>query len=156
MNNATLRFTTHWPYNPVSWLVARLGGSRLFSHCMLIVDGMAYEANMLYGCRCVPVDEVMRGVVAYQDMPLNIPNLDACLEFGNKQIKKRYDYAGVLGIPFLYSDEWSNDSSWWCSELNFMMLLNGGLTMLDPDINKRITPEDLRMCNFQKSEIIHV
>ena len=155
--NATLRFTSHWPYNPVSFLVARLGGSRLFSHSMLIINGVAYEARMIHGCRAVPVDEAMRGVVMYQDMPLEIPDIEECLTFGIQQNGKGYDYAGVLGIPILYSTEWANDNRWWCSELNFMMLHKGGLDMgIDPAFTKRVTPEMLRMMDFPKGEIVYV
>ena len=156
MTTVTVRFTTKWPPNPTSLIIARLGGSVKFSHCMTIIDDLAYESTMLHGCRVVPVGVAMRSAASYQDMTVPISDKSAAIKFGLAQDGKGYDYAGAIGLPFLASEDWSDDSKWWCSEHNFMMLGAGGTWLLDPEVYKRITPEHLRMCNYPKSEIVKV
>jgi hypothetical protein len=151
MDIVTVRFTTHWPWNPTSLAIARLGGSREFSHCMTVIDGWAYEATMLHGCRAVPLETAMAGVAMYQDMQVEVPNLAAAVQFGKDQVGKKYDFAGAFGLPFLASDDWSDWSKWWCSEMAFMQLGQAGLWLLDPDERARVTPNDLHQCNFTKS-----
>lgn len=156
MQVITVRFTSKWPPNPTSLAIARLSGSRHFSHSMNIIDGQAHEATMLHGCRVVPVDVAMKGVAMYQDMYVPVSNLAAARRWGLDQQGKRYDYAGALGIPFLMSEDWADDSAWWCSEKNFMQIYQGGTTLLDMAVNKRVTPEHLFMCPFPKSEVIRI
>lgn len=151
--NAVIRFTTHWPPNPMSLLIAALSRSYKFSHCFLIIDGTAYESTMPKGCRFGPVERAMRGVAYYQDMPVHIPNIEAAIKFGIRQDGAPYDYLGALGIPFLKSDDWADSSKWWCSEHTFAMAAAGGLILLDPEVTHRVTPEHLRMCNITKSPI---
>jgi len=152
--NATIRFTTRWPYNIGSLLVARLAGAKLLSHCMLIVDGIAYQATMERGCTADPVGVAMEGIKQYQDMPVEVPNLWAATQWGSDQRGKGYDWAGAFGIPFLASDDWADDSRWWCSEFVFAMLMAGGLTLLDPDEKKRVTPNDLHILPFPKTALV--
>jgi hypothetical protein len=153
-NVIALRFTSKWPWNITSPVIAWLGGSKEFSHVMAIVDGKAYEATMLHGCRVVPLAVAMDGVAAYQDMLVPVADVSAAVAWGEMQDGKRYDFAGALGLPLLMSDDWADDDKWWCSELVFMQLVKGGTVLLDPDITKRVTPEHLRMCNYQKSKVI--
>jgi len=153
-NKITLRFTTKWPPNPISKIIGFFGGSKLFSHCFIIVDNMAYESTMLHGCRIVKLDTAMNGVSCYQDMTIPIQDKNAAIQFGLEQNGKGYDYAGALGIPFLASENWANDEKWWCSEHNFMMLGAGGTWLFDPEIYKRVTPAHILMCNYPKSKII--
>lgn len=155
MEDIVLRFTSKWPYNPTSWLVARLAGSSQFSHTMCIIDGLAYEATMLHGCRVVPLQEAMQDVAIYQDMFIPVPNLSSAQAFGQLQDGKKYDFLGAFGIPFLMSEDWEDWSKWWCSELTFMQVLAGGTTMLDPDVQHRVTPNDLYNCNYTKSELAY-
>lgn len=156
MDSATVRFITRWPPNPTSLVIARLGGSKIFSHCMNIIDGVATEATMLHGCRNVPVDVAMQGVAKYQDMYVPVPNIGESIKFGEEQEGKKYDWAGAIGLPLLASEDWDNWNRWWCSELTFMQLGMGGTWLLDPNVYKRVTPEHIRMCNYPKSEIIRL
>lgn len=153
METITIRFTTKYPPNIGSWIVARLGGSPVFSHCMAIIDGMAFEATMLDGCRVINLADAMHGVTYYQDMIVPVNSVRSGLQFGWDQRGKSYDFLGALGIPFLASDDWADDSKWWCSELNFMMLGAAGNWVLDKEIQKRVTPEHLRMLDYPKTEI---
>lgn len=147
----TIRFTSRWPYNPISLAIAIASGSReLFSHTVAIIEGRAYEASMTHGCRAVDVAEAMKGIVRWQDMPVWVPDLDAAIAFGEAQDGKGYDFAGAVGIPFLMSEDWADNSKWWCSEHNFALLMAGGTILLDPAEKRRVTPNDLRQCNFPK------
>lgn len=151
----TIRFTSRWPYNPASLAIALLSGSReLFSHTMNIIEGRAYEASMTHGCRAVSVAEAMEGIVRWQDMQVWVPDLAASIEFGEDQDGKPYDFAGALGIPFLMSEDWRDDSKWWCSELNFAQIMAGGTFMLDPAEKGRVRPNDLRQCFYPKSALM--
>lgn len=153
MKKIIVRFTTKYPPNVGSWIIAHLSGSEQFSHCMCIIDGMAFEATMLDGCRVLPLEESMHGVTYYQDMEIPVKNLQSSLQFGLDQRDKDYDFLGAFGIPFLASDDWADDSKWWCSELCFMMIGAGGNWVLDKEVQKRITPQHLLMLNYPKSPI---
>jgi hypothetical protein len=152
--NAIIRFTTHWPYDPTSLIIARLGGSKIFSHSMTIIDGTAYEATMMHNCRYCPEERAMQGVARYQDMYVEIPDIAASVRWGVEQDGKPYDFAGAFGIPFMMSEDWQDDTKWWCSEHTYAMCRAGGLTLLDPFAFRRVRPEDLRNCNYPKSLII--
>jgi hypothetical protein len=137
--------------------VARLGGEKIFSHTMNIIDGLVYEAVMLKGCRAgVPLDEAMKGVTLFQDMYVPVPDLAAAIEWGEAQDGADYDYFGAAGIPLLMSEDWNDESSWWCSEHNFRQIWKGGTLMLDPNVRRRVTPAHLRMCNYRKSPIVNL
>jgi len=150
----TLRFTSRWPYNPISLAIATLTGSRFFSHVVAIIDDRAYEASMTHGCRACSVPDIMKGIVRYQDMHVTVPDIDAARAFAEAQAGKPYDFAGALALPLLKSDDWNDDSRWWCSELVFAMLMAGGVTLLDPDEMHRVTPNDLFQCFYPKSELM--
>jgi hypothetical protein len=152
----TIRFSTKWPWNPASPIIARLGGSRQWSHCMAIIEGTAYEATMFHGCRVVPLAEAMVGVAAYRDMDVWVADLDAAIKFGQDQDGKGYDYAGALGIPFMASENWGDDTSWWCSEHCFMLVGAGGTWLLDKAEQHRVTPDDLHQCNYPKGDLVRV
>ena len=153
-NNITLRFTTKWPYNVSSWIIARAAGSNQWSHVMAIVGDTAYEATMLHGCRGVPVDVAMHGVKCYQDMIVEVPDIEKSIQWAKEQIGKKYDFAGAFGIPFCASQDWNDDRKWWCSEHNFMMLGAGGLWVMDKNQYNRITPDDLYKCNYVKKQVV--
>jgi hypothetical protein len=152
--NATVRFTSRWPYNLGSLAVARLSGSKVLSHTMIVINGVAYEASMQHGCRDVPVAEAMQGVKQYQDMPVFVPDLKAAIAWGELQSGKGYDFAGAFGIPLLMSDDWEDESRWWCSEHSLKMLGAGGLWLLDPAEHARVRPNDLHILNYPKSALI--
>ena len=154
MNVITIRFTTRWPWNPTSLVISRLGGSNTWSHCMNIIDDIAYEASMIHGCRVIPLAVAMDGISAYQDMVIPVDDIESAKRWGHIQDGKPYDFCGAIGLPFLASDDWSENGKWWCSELCFMQIGLAGIWLLDPDETKRVTPNDLHQCNYKKSEII--
>lgn len=164
MQTLTVRFTTKWPYNPASWLIAHATGSRKWSHVMAIVGDTVYESVIFYrengklktGVRKVPIDVAMRGVVGFVDMTVPVPNLKDSVEWAERMVGRKYDFFGAIGLPFLASDDWANDNEWWCSEFVFMMLGTGDQWVLDPNEKKRVTPNDLFQCNFIKSNFVNL
>ncbi len=156
----TVRLTSRWPFNPISLAVGVLSGSRQFSHAIAIIGERAYEASMTHGCRADAVDVVMDGIAIYRDMPVWVPDLDAAIAFAKAQCeplapakRKKYDWAGAVGIPFTYSEEWSDASCWWCSDLLFAIVLAGGTRLFDPDVMRRVRPIDLHMVDLPKGPI---
>jgi hypothetical protein len=150
----TVRLTSRWPYNPLSLAVGVCAGSRQFSHSITIIGERAYEASMTHGCRAGTVEELMDGIVVYRDMPVVVPDIDAARTFAEQQVGKGYDFAGAAGIPLTYSEDWTDDSKWWCSDLTFATVLAGGLRLFDPAVMKRVRPIDLHMCDYPKSELM--
>lgn len=159
----TIRLTSRWPYNPISLAVGIFAGSRQFSHAFAIIGDRAYEASMTHGCRAGAVDEVMQGIVVYRDMRVWVPDLEAAIQFAETQCDpdppaapKKYDWAGAVGIPLTYSEDWADGSRWWCSELVFAIVLAGGTRLFDPDVMRRVRPIDLQMVDYPKSQVIFV
>jgi hypothetical protein len=151
----TVRLTSRWPWNPLSLAIGILSGSRQFSHAIAIIGERAYESSMMHGCRAGTVDEVMSGIVVYRDMPVWVPDLDAAIAFAEAQAGKGYDWPGAIGIPLTYSEDWSDDSKWWCSDLVFAIALAGGTRLFDPDAMRRVRPVDLQMVDRKKGPIIY-
>lgn len=151
----TVRLTSRWPYNPISFAVGVLSGSRQFSHAMTIIGDRAYEASMTHGCRAGTVDDLMDGIAVYREMPVWVPDLDAAIAFAEAQVGKGYDWLGAIGIPLTYSEDWADDSKWWCSDLAFAIVLAGGTRLFDPAVMKRVRPIDLHMCDYPKSELMY-
>ena len=159
----TVRLTSRWPYNPISLAVGVLSGSRQFSHAIAIIEGRAYEASMTHGCRAGTVDEIMAGIVVWRDMEVWVPDLDAAIAFAEAQCApaaperpKKYDWLGAIGIPLTYSEDWSDDTRWWCSDLVFAIVLAGGTRLFDPAVMKRVRPIDLHMVDYSKAAIMRV
>lgn len=150
----TIRLTSRWPYNPLSFAIGVLSGSHEFSHAIAIIEGRAYEASMMHGCRAGSVTELMEGVAVCRDMDVWVPDIHAAVEFAEAQAGKKYDWPGAIGIPFTYSEDWSDDSCWWCSDLAFAILLAGGTRLFDPAVLKRARPIDLHMADHPKSALM--
>ena len=159
--NVIVRLTSRWPYNPISLALGVLSGSRQFSHAIAIIEGHAYEASMTHGCRAGDVAELMEGIAIYRDMRVWVPDLDAAIRFAEAQCNpaapaapKKYDWAGAIGIPLTYSEDWADDRRWWCSELVFAIVLAGGTRLFDPAVMKRVRPIDLQMCDYPKTPLV--
>lgn len=157
----TVRLTSRWPYNVLSLAVGVLSGSRQFSHAIAIIEERAYEASMTHGCRAGSVAELMEGIVVYRDMRVWVSHLDAAIKFAEAQCNpappaspKKYDWAGAIGIPLTYSEDWADDRRWWCSELVFAIVLVGGTRLFDPTVMKRVRPIDLHMCDHPKAALV--
>lgn len=151
----TVRLTSRWPRNPISLAIGLAAGSRQFSHAFAIIEGRAYEASMTHGCRVGTVAEIMTGIAVHRDMEVFVPDLDAARAFAEKQVGKGYDWIGAVGIPLTYSEDWADDSRWWCSELVFAILLAGGVRLFDPAVMARVRPIDLQMADMPKGALMY-
>lgn len=152
----TVRVTSRWPYNPISLAVGVLSGSHQFSHAITIICNRAYEASMTHGCRAGAPAELMAGIVVYRDMEVWVPDLSAAVQFAERQVGKGYDWAGAVGLPLTYSEDWADEGRWWCSELAFAIVLAGGTRLFDPAVMTRVRPVDLLMCDYPKSSLVYV
>jgi hypothetical protein len=83
-----------------------------------------------------------------------VPDIDAARAFAEAQMGKGYDFAGAVGIPLTYSEDWADDSRWWCSDLTFAIVLAGGTRLFDPAVMKRVRPIDLHMPDYPKTELM--
>jgi hypothetical protein len=151
----TVRLTSRWPWNPVSLAIGVASGSRVFSHTITIIGERAWEASMTHDCRAGSVDELMAGIVRYRDVPVWVPDIDAAIQFGDGQVGKGYDFLGAVGIPLTYSEDWADDSKWWCSELSFAQVAAGGAFLFDPTEMKRVRPCDFLLCNIPKGVLTY-
>lgn len=150
----TIRFTSKGHIG--SELAAMLAQSRNFNHCMLIDDGMVYEAVTWQGVRYVPMAVSMHGVIRYQDMDVLVPDIEAMRTFLHGVLGTGYDWLGAAGLPFLRSGAWQDPARWWCSELILAALGAGGLWLVDPAQLEWGTPNDIYQCNMPKTAIIHL
>lgn len=153
MTAVTIRFTSKLHLG--SKLMAALAQSEQFNHCMLLEGGMVYEAVCWHGVRYVPQSVSMHGVKIYQDMAVEVPDIEATRAFLREQLGAGYDWPGAAGIPFLRSDDWQDPSKWWCSELLIAALAAGGLYVIDFSELERGTPNDLYQYPAPKTPVTH-
>lgn len=67
-----------------------------------------------------------------------VPDPTAVYRFAEKQVGKRYDTWGVLGLGL--RREWDDPESWWCSELVEAALTAGGRRRFARHV-QRVTPQ---------------
>ncbi len=149
----TIRFTSKGHLG--SEIAAFVVQSGWFNHCMLIDQGMVYEA-VTSGVRYVPIRVSMQGIVRYQDMQILVPNIEALEGFARTTLGAKYDWLGAIGLPLLRSKDWQDPNRWWCSEWIAAALGAGDLWVIDPDQIEYITPNDIFQYDAPKSEIIRL
>jgi hypothetical protein len=149
----TIRFTSKAHIG--AKIAALLAQSENFNHCMLIDEGMVYEA-VTKGTRYVRPERAMHKVKAYQEIKILVPNIEAMREFLKDQLGASYDWAGAIGLPILRSDNWQDPNKWWCSELIVAALSAGGINILDPMQFNRVTPNDIYILNYEKGPLIRL
>jgi len=154
MTPVTVRFTSKLHFG--SKLMAFLAQSEQFNHCMLCEGGMAYEAVCWHGVRYVPLSTSMAGVKVYQDMVVEVPDVEAMRSFLREHLGAGYDWAGAIGIPFMRSADWQDPDRWWCSELVIAALAAGGLYVIDLSELERVTPNDIFQYSAPKSEVFRI
>lgn len=113
---------TRRKWNPVSWMIRwAVPRSRfsmaLSSHCLIDAGGAVYEANMLHGVRCVPLDVAMKGLTVAKIIEYQVPNAMAGYAFASGQVGTPYDWPGALGLGLTPGRDWKQDDKWFCYEL---------------------------------------
>jgi hypothetical protein len=150
----TIRFSSKGHIG--SEIAALLAQSKEFSHCMLIDEGMVYEAVTWKGVQYVPLKVSMKGIVRYQDMDVLVPDIEAMRAFLRDKLGAGYDWLGAVGLPVLRSGAWQDPERWWCSELILAALGAGGIWLVDPKQLEWGTPNDVFQYDLPKSKIVYL
>ena len=121
------------------WLI-RLFTFSQWNHVSIEIYGQVYEARGRTGV-------TQTGAKGYQDqwaktdtVQIDAPSPVSAVEFLDAQIGKRYDFGGIIALPF--RKPWHGVSKWFCSELVAAALIASGLPKMRLDAY-RVTPRDL-------------
>jgi hypothetical protein len=121
-----------------SWLLRTVLFSE-WSHCGVVVGDYVIEATMFRGVVATPLEEFKRDRKwAIVEFP--VEDEEAAIKALYKEIGKKYDWLGLLGMPFIR--RWHSTDNWFCSELTAYVLKEGGLSCFRYP-QYRITPRDL-------------
>ncbi len=122
MRPGTIRVIfTRRRWNPISWLIRwAVPRSRfslaLSSHCLIDTGVAVYEAHMLHGVRCVPLDVAMKGQTIVKITDYQVPSVMAGLKWASEQVGTPYDWPGALGLGLTPGRDWLQDDKWFCYE----------------------------------------
>lgn len=108
-------------WNPVSWLIRwAVPRSRfalgLSSHCLIDSGVAVYEAHMLKGVRCVPLEVALKGAIIVKITEYQVPNPVAGYKWASEQVGTPYDWPGALGLGLTPGRDWKQDDKWFCYE----------------------------------------
>lgn len=130
--------------HPGSWLIRAVSWSE-WSHVEIILpDGRLLGAAAPQGVGLSTYEERM-AIAAHAAIMYFPGNMDAAMAWGETQLRKPYDYLGVIGLG-LHRD-WEEDDKWWCSEFAGEFLVQGGFAPFRPEAIRRLTPQHLWMLN---------
>ena len=124
-----------------------------WSHVALVLDnGNVIEATYPK-VREVPLEIILHNHKKW--VIVDIPTDDDKLieEYARSQVGKPYDITALLGI--LVHRQWTDEDSWFCSELVANSFTKGGFSLFREETIHRITPQNLWMLNYpiiRKSE----
>jgi uncharacterized protein YycO len=146
MDKLTLAFSRD---HTISTALIRLQTWSAWSHVGIVIPNTygpdwVIEARAVHGVRRITLDQFMKDSSKYELRDVEVPNAQAGYDWAYKQIGKKYDYWGVVGLAF--NREWQEDDCWWCSELAEACIVQAGRTRFYDDI-RRITPEHCWMVN---------
>lgn len=134
-------------FNWVSKVIGYFGGA-WYSHVDIVTPG-----GRLRGARHDRILGVAPGV---HDRPRNYEKWATCTrytidvtpeqyssfwQFADAQLGKPYDLTGLLK-SFVFSREWREDDSWWCSEYAAACLEYAGIIEVLPPKIRAVTPGD--------------
>lgn len=130
MNKLTVVFTKR-RWNPGSLLIrwslprTRFHVARA-SHC-LIKDGEYFiEASMEHGVRRVLAKEALAGLTIVDIVEYDVPNVDVGLSWLRRQVGKKYDWPGAIGLALAPTRNWMEADKWFCFELAAATLVMSG------------------------------
>lgn len=103
------------------------GGSA--SHVGVVLDGCVMDATLKHGTQLWTMDEFLSRHTVVDDVEFQVPDESLARWFAYKQLGKPYDWTGLLG--FLLWRDWSEDDSWYCSELAMAAAMTGGKRLAD-------------------------
>ena len=121
------------------WLI-RLFTFSQWNHVSIEIDGQVYEARGRTGVTQTGAKGYLNKWAKTDTVQINAPSQVSAVAFLNAQIGKRYDFGGIIALPF--RKPWHGRSKWFCSELVAAALLSAGLPKMRVDAY-RVTPRDL-------------
>lgn len=124
----------------------------LYSHVDLIISPTRVIGATAF--RGVGVDLLEhRLAAATKALIMDVPVLSTAdvEHFAYSQLKKPYDWSGVIGIGL--HRNWQEDDSWSCAEFVAAALRYGGANLFDDAYHHRITPQHLLMLNYAKERV---
>jgi uncharacterized protein YycO len=95
--------------------------------------------------RAIAVKITPNGVVKDQVESARV----AALRWLDQQVGKDYDW-GAIFFAIGLNRNWRSEEDWFCSELAAAFALQCGMPVVDPDVNYRVTPQDIYNSPFSK------
>lgn len=112
-----------------------------YSHVgLLFSDNEVIDATLRKGVSKKTLEEYKK---KYKNIKTcSVPNVNEfeTRVFAEKQLGKPYDWKALFGM--LIRRKWTDENSWFCSELVAVALHKGGVTIIKKEAS-RVTPEDL-------------
>jgi len=122
MDQLKVIFTKNY-FSPFSWIVRwTLPRSRfalaLSSHCFIYDgNGNYYEAVAFKGVVKISSLEMSKNDIIVATKNYQVRDINAAYDFLEKQLGKKYDYKGVIGLALNPARNWASDEDWFCYEL---------------------------------------
>lgn len=105
-----------------------------FNHCGIYEPGhdsrggFIIEANPFEGVRRRPLGPILSDVSGFAIVELsNLPQEELAFEWLKKQVGRKYDWIGLLGIAF--GADWMQDGKWVCAPLTLMTFIMAGASL---------------------------
>lgn len=114
-----------------------------WSHVAIVDGDVIIEATGGKGVIATPLLQAQQDAKLWRLEEYPCLDADAIIAAARSQIGKPYDRTAILGI--LFSRDWQEDDSWFCSELVAYSFQKGGRKLFRRDTLNRITPEHLWM-----------
>lgn len=111
-----------------------------YSHVALMKGDTIIEATLKHGVVVKPLQDFMKKYKRKLICEVEGVDEEKAWNFALDQCNKPYDVKAIFG--FLLRRNWTDDNSWFCSELVAASLLKGGVSIVRKDAS-RVTPEDI-------------
>ena len=121
------------------WIIRLLTFSQ-WNHVAVEIGGTVYEAKGLTGVTRSGSKDYLKHWAKTATVKISAPSPVSAVAFLDAQIGKRYDFGGIIALPFRKS--WHGRSKWFCSELVAAALIAAGLPKMRIE-SHRVTPRDL-------------
>ena len=121
------------------WLIRVFTFSQ-WNHVSIEIGGKVYEARGRTGVTQTGAKGYLNKWAKTDTVQIAAPSPVSAVAFLEAQIGKRYDFGGIVALPF--RKPWHSRSKWFCSELVAAALIASGLPKMRVDAY-RVTPRDL-------------
>lgn len=126
-------------HNSISSYLIRLVTLSKYSHmAVLLEDGNVIDTTLVSGVRIQSLEKFSEHYVDRTIREVSLPDEKAAVDFLYYQIGKSYDWTALIGIAF--RNKWTDDDSWFCSELVEAAIKAGGLDRFVEKLS-RIIPQ---------------